>query len=168
VLLAIVTLYNVATVPGYEGVAPRWLADFAVDARLEQRWTMFAPVPQSQRSWMVARAVTQDGKVLDILHGERRPYEIEPKDWPPYHLQKWVKYYESLVQKRYSPLRLYYGRWLCRMANDGVPPNEAVSSFTIYLFIEPADPASPKLREDIDLWDHNEGVAARTAILPSS
>jgi hypothetical protein len=154
VLLAIATVYNVSTVPGYESAAPPWLADFVVDSRLEQRWTMFAPVPQSQRSWIVARGVTQDGQVLDVFHGERRPYETIPADWPPYHLQKWVKYYESLVQKRFSALRLYYGRWICRKVNDGVPPNDVVGSFSIHLYIEPADPTSPRLREDIDLWDH--------------
>jgi hypothetical protein len=154
VLLAIAAVYNVSTVPGYEAAAPHWLTGFAVGSRLEQRWTMFAPVPQSQKKWIVAPAVTESGKVLDVFHGERRPYEPVPKDWPPYRLQKWVKYYESLEQKGFSPLRLYYGRWVCRMVNDGVPPGELVSSFSIELFVEPADPTSGKPREEIDLWDH--------------
>jgi hypothetical protein len=154
-LLVIVTLYNVATLRGYEDAAPQWLAAFVVDARFEQKWTMFAPVPQSRRSWLVARAVTSDGRVIDIFHGRRRPYQPEPTDWPPFHLQKWLKFYENLIDKRFSPLRLYYGRYLCRVVNDGVAPNDIVGGFTLYLFIEPVDSNDITQRETIELWDHH-------------
>jgi len=153
-LLVIVTLYNVSTLHGFGYVAPAWLSSFVVETRLEQYWTMFAPVPQSQRSWLVARAETNDGKVIDIFHGVRRPYAVEPADWPPYHLQKWVKYYEALVQKNFSPLRLYYGRYLCRVVNDGAAPDDIVTGFTLHFFSEPAVSANSDQREDIVLWEH--------------
>ena len=153
--IGVILLFNIATLQVAHAMVPRALQDFAIDTRLEQKWSMFAPDPRSITDWAVARAVTVDGQVLDVFGGTRKPYsEASPPDGRvSYPNSKWKKYYEALFQPDYAPLRTYYVQWLCRKANDGATGGDRVKQISLFLFSEHPFVANPPPRQVQLLWE---------------
>jgi predicted DCC family thiol-disulfide oxidoreductase YuxK len=152
--MAIMLLYNVAVLRDGAAIVPQWVQNFAIDTRLEQKWTMFAPDPRAVTDWAVARAVTANGGLVNIFGGQRSEYsERSPENGQvTYPDSKWKKYYEALFQAGYASLRPYYGQWMCRSVNNGVAPGNRVVSFTMILFTETPFAPVPGPRTTQVLW----------------
>jgi hypothetical protein len=153
--VAVILLYNLGGLRATAWMAPQGLRDFAIDTRLEQYWSMFAPDPRDVTDWAVMRGVTADGRVLDVLGGVRRPYsEASPADGRVrYASSKWKKYYERLFQPGYASLRGYYAQWVCRQVNRSAPPAARVTQVTLKLFVEQPFAADPPPRTGQILWN---------------
>jgi predicted DCC family thiol-disulfide oxidoreductase YuxK len=150
-----IVLYNVSVLRIGQPLASPSFQNFAINTRLEQKWSMFAPDPRAITDWAVARAVTVDGQLLDVFGGMRKPYsEASPTNGKVFYpTSKWKKYYESLFQPAYAPLRTYYVQWLCRTANEGVTGGDRVKQISLILFIEQPFVAQPPPRETQLLWE---------------
>lgn len=154
--LVAILVYNVAQIPGHETVAPPWLKKFVIDSRLEQKWTMFAPVPQSLTQWSVVRGTAVDGQVYDVASGMRKPYsealpahgQVYPRD------TRWKKYLDYLYTKAGAPFRLYYAQFLCRTLNAQAAPAQQIRTLNFRLFIEHPFVPRPPPRQIIDLGDY--------------
>jgi predicted DCC family thiol-disulfide oxidoreductase YuxK len=153
--IATILLYNIGALRIGSAYVPDSLKTFAIDTRLEQKWSMFAPDPRAVTDWAVARAVTLDGQVLDVFGGIRKPYsDASPVDGVvTYPTSKWKKYYESLFQPSYLPLRTYYVQWLCRTTNEGVTGSDRVKQISLILFVEQPFVANRPPRETQMLWE---------------
>ncbi len=152
--IGVILLYNLGGLRATAWMAPQGFRAFTIDTRLEQYWSMFAPNPRDVTDWAVMRAVTADGRVLDVFGGVRRPYsEASPADGRvTYANSKWKKYYERLFLPGYAPLRGYYAQWVCREVNVGAAGGARVVQVTLKLFVEQPFAANPPARTVQDLW----------------
>ncbi|MDE2514834.1 MAG: HTTM domain-containing protein [Rhodospirillales bacterium] len=137
VLIGIILTYNVAMLNIGAGIAPPWFRDFVIDTRLEQKWAMFAPEPQSRTEWIVVRGESATGTIYPIsLRGRRLAVEPHPVDGEfHYPDTRWKKYFERLLDPTYATLRPYYGAWLCRMANRGQPADARILRLSVIDFV---------------------------------
>ncbi len=154
--LVVVVFYNIGQLPGRENFAPQWLRIFAIDTRLEQKWTMFAPNPQSETQWPVVRGTAIDGTVYDVGTGTRMAYtealpphgQVYPRD------TRWKKYLDYLYTKPGAQFRVYYAQWLCRTLNAKAPRGQEIKTMSFRLFIEQPFIPNPPPRQTYDLGEY--------------
>jgi hypothetical protein len=72
--IASITLWNLSQAGGTFGFAGKeiafeetMLARFAMTVRLDQRWSMFSPNPQTEDGWFVVEGTLVDGSRVDLL-----------------------------------------------------------------------------------------------------
>jgi hypothetical protein len=124
--------------------------------RLEQRWSMFAPAPPDVYWWVDIPAKLDDNRTVELVQDmglhtfqytfvERTAAEVARPPRPPTHetafwldfkAHRWLKYFEhafSANRPKYeaSPVRLAFGRYLCREFNKRHEGPDRVRTFQI-------------------------------------
>lgn len=181
VLLAYVLMWNFRGLPpDIKGKLPwKWEMPQSWNSltrviRIDQRWSMFAPIPMTGDGWYVVPARLVDGRRIDLLTGKPVNWEKPANVSERFIDQRWRKWMENMIGANADNL-LGYGRYLARSWNQrqddvieaaGGPPATApstqpaepgshVSTFHIvYVREETTDTGTAPLRRII-LWRHN-------------
>jgi len=113
---------------------------------IDQSWNMFSPNPPHQYFYFVyADAEFDNGTRFQLSHSRGNFYWNngsttvwdEPENL--YHVfgnHRWFKFYEVLVNGYGSlaeVLKLEYGRWICRVVNQGRESNQMLFHYNLYL-----------------------------------
>jgi hypothetical protein len=128
---------------------------------LYQRWDLFSPYPSRDDGWLTIEGNLFNGNVIDIWNNGAPISDEKPVDMYDGNVKGtlWNKYILYLWGKKNYEQRLYLGRYICRMWNDGHPkPEEKVSTFKIYYFLERTpEPNSGTVEpvKKLEFWSHN-------------
>jgi len=131
----------------------RWIGH---TLRLDQFWNMFAPYPMKDDGWFHIPGKRRNGEKLDLFTGEPHTLEKPEQASLLYRTQRWRKYMRNFWDRKYTDVRLYYGKWLCYEYNTGTPVREQITNFEIRFFKERTPAPGEPLPEPVDvlLWNH--------------
>ncbi len=90
--------------------------------RLDQWWTMFAPMPLRDDGWYVADARLSDGSRLDLLTGKAVVDSEPARPELVYRNERWRKYLMNLYTDDFASFRARYARWLAERWDAHAPP----------------------------------------------
>jgi hypothetical protein len=120
--------------------------------RLDQQWSMFAPIPLLEDGWYVIVGKLKDETEVDLLRdGEavnwRKPDQIWKLKF--YSNVHWVKYLESLWLRKNAPYRPYYVQYLCRKWNTQYKGSKQLNYVELYYILEKTPPnyQTPNLKK---------------------
>jgi hypothetical protein len=124
--------------PRWEKWLPRTANGVAFALRLDQYWSMFAPVPTRDDGWFVFRAGLSDGTEVDLLRGGR------PTEWRKPGLgsaafpdARWQKLLMNLWLQRYAEYRMPFGDRLVQRWNAEQGGLSQVVAWEFYFMHEP-------------------------------
>jgi len=126
-------------------------------ARLDQKWSMFAPYPKKSDGWLVIPGVMEDGSLVNVFDSSSNVTFEKPDDLFVnfYNNYRWRKYLTRIPLERYEGYRSAYGGWLCRQWNEGKPVGQRLADLNIYRMIErtppPGEPMSISRQK---VWRH--------------
>lgn len=159
--LGFVFVQNLSTLPALS----LRLADSFIATRqalsLYQNWTMFAPHPEITSAWPVMPGVLRDGTPVDAYNGTIGAPSLEKPAIVShaYKNYRWRKYLSNLEDRSYDQnpgdFALDYGRYLCRLRNEGVSAGQELKQFEILFPVEwTRSPGQPKRFEIRRVWMH--------------
>jgi hypothetical protein len=156
--LILVTWWNIGTVEN-RFVVPKPLSAFGRAPRLDQKWEMFAPHPLKDDGWFVVAGDLHDGTQRELLRGGPVRFDKPERIAQSYHGQRWAKYMRNLWLNKYKPMRLYYGRFLCRSHNAGKKrsDSDSLEGFEMFYMKEwtPPPGAPDPVPEKVSVWKHH-------------
>jgi predicted DCC family thiol-disulfide oxidoreductase YuxK len=132
---------------------------------LVQGWRMFAPDPLRGDGWWVADAAGAGGAHADLLT-QRPPVWDKPSHLGRRYGVYWRAWLFNVSQPRYRSYRIWYARYLSRMAARTSVPPPPLESFHLYYMQEDTQPPStprPWPVQRFLLWGYD---ARRDAVLP--
>jgi predicted DCC family thiol-disulfide oxidoreductase YuxK len=111
----------------------------ATITRLDQYWTIFAPSPPRDDSWLVAVSRLADGTEVDLFRGGKavsweKPSESDRNEL--YQTMQWRSYFINLDRAIGRSLYPEFGQYLCRNWNDRHEAARQVKSLDIYILRE--------------------------------
>jgi hypothetical protein len=144
-----VTVWNFGDTPRQV----QWLSAFT---RLDQQWSMFAPVPTHEDGWFAMPARWKNGVEADLYTRRpvawTKPAEINEM-FPD---ERWRKYLMNLWMLKYRDQWDNVGKWACRASLKHDAPGNQLQSFKVYYMFEltvpPGKPQTPA--EKVFLWEH--------------
>ncbi len=80
---------------------PAWMEAVAVYPRLLQNWSLFAPAPPADETWLVVDGRTADGRALDPLTGREPCLEAHSK-CVPRKTRTWADFDRRIVEPRFK------------------------------------------------------------------
>ena len=102
--------------------------------RLDQYWSMFAPMPLRDDGWYLAPATLADGSVVDLRTGlpatDTQPTRVSAL----YHDERWRKYLMNLYTSDFEPWRRNYARWLFERWNERHADAQKAKSLELYFW----------------------------------
>lgn len=139
--------------------------------RLDQRWSMFAPIPMTGDGWYVMPAKLVDGRRIDLLTGKPVTWEKPALVSAQYIDQRWRKWMENMTWAPSANL-LGYGRYLARSwnarqdelspapaatapATNPAEPGNHVSTFHIVYVREETTERGILPPRKVIMWRHN-------------
>jgi hypothetical protein len=145
--------WNIDMLPAGRGTMPESLRFIGAYSRLDQRWNMFAPVPQRDDGWFAVDGRLADKSTIDPHTGE--PYT---QDKPPLSNHRrlndrWQKFYHNLWIVDYHWAHSYYAEWLCREWRSNDPPLVGLRLYYMHEFTPP--PGEAGTIEPIMLLEYN-------------
>jgi predicted DCC family thiol-disulfide oxidoreductase YuxK len=152
--LLYVIWWNIGTVDRskFPPVEYRWVG---VLFRVDQIWDMFTPGPLRDDGWYVVDATLKNGQHIDLMRqGAPVSYARPTPDAVAgqYTSERWRKYLLNLYGEDYAPYRLYYGRYLCRLWNDGKSESDANAVDTFEINFMARSNAAPGVSLPIQKW----------------
>lgn len=147
-LLVYVTLWNIRELDvdllGPK-ILPRQMNVIGRATGLEQRWSMFAPVPSTDDGWYVMRGRLRDGSEVNLWQPTKElPWKKPPYVAATYVSQRWRKYLDNLKHDGNAPHRQYFADWLQRRWNlyyaQNNPQRQVVEVELVFQFEETARP----------------------------
>jgi hypothetical protein len=152
--IASITLWNLSQAGAIFGLAGNevafeetMLARFAMAMRLDQRWSMFSPNPQTEDGWFVVEGTLVDGARVDLfpdLVGGQ--IDVNSADraiargirWEKPGLissqlgdQRWLLYFLQLVGAPTAVQLRGFADYVCRFWNDIEPRSQALRRFAL-------------------------------------
>lgn len=97
-----------------------WLGSAVLFLRLDQRWSMFAPNPQTEEAWLTIEGTWPSGAHADLTPGIRSADAKIPA--PTSH--RWAMYYLDLAARPTGPGLEGLARYVCRTAHAPEGPQE--------------------------------------------
>lgn len=137
---------------------PRPLRRLTQLLRLNQKWNMFAPFPTRVEGWLVIDGEYVNGKHWDPWRKRDVSFERPRNIADEYSTNVWRKVLGRIRRSNYEEYRLYFGKYICRSTNKGVPRGgERLQSFKIYYMKEytPAPGEPPKKIKKSNIWNHD-------------
>jgi predicted DCC family thiol-disulfide oxidoreductase YuxK len=157
VTLAYVLMWNIRTTnfKRWRKHFPRKVNVYANVLGIEQYWNLFAPYPIKDDGWYVIPGLFKDGSVRDLYWDRAEIDWLKPPIGTPYYAnQRWSKYMMNIWKKKFKKQRLNYGRWLCRVWNEGVPYKQRLQRLQIYFMRERTLKVGEQRPKAVRLWRH--------------
>ena len=152
--IASITLWNLSQAGAKFGAAgsevafeETLLGRFALLMRLDQRWSMFSPNPQTEDGWFVIDGTLADGARIDLFpelvtgsvdsaSAERavaRGIRWEKPDLisSQFGNQRWLLYFLQLVAVPSDAQLRGFRDYVCRFWNEGKQPRKSLRRFTL-------------------------------------
>ena len=138
--LIYVACWNIRSVlPSFGLAFPQRVNPFAFTLRLDQYWTMFAPVPIAEDGWYVVPGRLADGRVVDVYRdGAPLTWERPALIADTYANRRWRRYLWTATQADSAAYRKYYAAFLCREWERN--HDEVLNIFDIVLMLEKSQP----------------------------
>jgi len=158
---------NLGTLTIIDVKVPDPVRAVASSVRLNQAWTMFAPVPGKLMGWFVALGALEDGRPVD-LYMDR----IGEPDWSReiylehnYDSYRWRKYFTRLPLEERVEGRPYYLQYLCTQWHNA-HPDEPLASVKLYFIAERTQPyPQPRTSERTLTWRSKCGSDPLTEVI---
>jgi predicted DCC family thiol-disulfide oxidoreductase YuxK len=154
--LALVLLWNLASVGALPIAVAQALSPTLYRLRLDQMWSMFAPYPSLDDGWFVIPGELEDGSAVDVRKpGEPLSYAKPASVLADIRNARWQSYEARLYLKHYRDFRVHYARYLCRDWNRSAPAGRRLESLDIvYLLERTRRDGSTEPPEQVVLWRH--------------
>ena len=118
--------------PNHEPLTPPGWNRLAGAVGLDQSYAMFAPDPQRDDGWFVARGWFENGNNVDVLTGASPANFDRPEDIAATYLdQRWGSYYYDLLFPDYQPYLAGFAEYLGGQWNDAHPAGQQLKSLEI-------------------------------------
>ncbi len=128
-------LINLQSVPNSAILVPENIENLGVATLLDQHFDMFTPTPLTEDGWYVIPGNLIDNTEVDVFRNEEKVSFEKPKNIL-YENQRWQKYFLNLWYEKYTPYRLYYGKYLCREWNKTHTGNNQLKNFDVLFMME--------------------------------
>ncbi|MDP2837989.1 MAG: HTTM domain-containing protein [Candidatus Moranbacteria bacterium] len=142
-LIGYVFLWNLASLPDkrFEHLIPSEIAWVGPLLTLNQKWSMFAPIPSTDDGWYILVGRLKNGTEIDIFQkGEKVSFEKPSNVSAMYSNERWRKYHMNLSDDRNARFRPYYASYLCRNWNGTHTAEERVEHITVVFMLERTKP----------------------------
>lgn len=158
---------NLGTLTIIDVEVPGPIRTVASSVRLNQAWTMFAPVPGKLTGWFVALGALEDGRPVD-LYLDR----IGEPNWSRetylehnYDSYRWRKYFTRLPLEERVEGRPYYLQYLCTQWHNA-HPDEPLATVKLYFIAERTQPyPQPRTSERTLTWRSKCGSDPLTQVI---
>jgi hypothetical protein len=131
-LIVYVFLWNVGELKNSKLGIPASLKSIGYALNINQRWSMYAPIPFGDDGWFVIPGQLRNGQEADILNSTDTISWQEPKSLPEYNKNyRLGLYYYRIHRPKYSFYVLPWAQYLCSQWNGKHPPEEQLVSLDI-------------------------------------
>lgn len=161
IFLGFVTVQNISTLPNAGLSLPQEFKSVRQSLGLYQNWTMFAPYPELDSPWPTIAGELKDGTLVDVYNKTLEPPVFIKPDVVSkvYTSSRWRKYLSNMEDRSYEDgpylMSLNYGRYLCRIWNEGTEEQRQLKTIKIYFNVERTQASSmPKLLDRRQIWEH--------------
>lgn len=161
IFLGFVTVQNISTLPNAGLSLPQEFKSVRQSLGLYQNWTMFAPYPELDSPWPTIAGKLKDGTLVDVYNKTLEPPVFIKPDVVSkvYTSSRWRKYLSNMEDRSYEDgpylMSLNYGRYLCRIWNEGTEEQRQLKTIKIYFNVERTQASSmPKLLDRRQIWEH--------------
>lgn len=140
------------------------LKSFAETLRIDQKWSMFAPEPDSEDGWYVIPAQLADGSEWDMMPFGMRGMEPQPvslakpeRVHKTFGTARWQAYMGALWLLKYSEYRPYLLAWIERKWQAIHPEKPPIVSINLVYMLEETGMWEEKEPEMVVLWRRQAG-----------
>ena len=107
---------------------------------LQQRWDLYAPIPEKNHGWLVVQADLENGTHVDLFTGEEVSWD-RPKNVDSYLGDDlWRRYLTNLFSQRNPDDLKHYSDFLVRNWNAHSSPGDQVKAVTVTFMRETTQP----------------------------
>jgi len=149
-----VTVYNITGLPGMFKHRPDIINRYVTAARLDQKWSMFAPFPMTVSSYPQMSGELRKGDKINVYPLTEPDANWSPSDYlyPVYESYRWRKYMGKVQSTKNNDIRAGYGNYICRQYNRrSVPRAEHLGIFEIHFVRRHTNTDGRKKQEDRNL-----------------
>ncbi|MCC9168028.1 HTTM domain-containing protein [Pontibacter harenae] len=114
----------------------RW---FGYMARVDQNWSMFAPIVFRDDGWYILEGQTSEGKIDLNQQGKEISYTKPASVMSLFKNDRWRKYSENYLFVHNAYIRPYYCNYLVRRWNE-THPNRPIKQLEVVYMKEPTQP----------------------------
>ena len=162
IFLIFVTIQNLSTLPVVQIQLPQSFLTVRQLLGLYLNWTMFTPYPELTSPWPIIEGKLRNGQPVDVYrHTVGEPDYSKPAVVAAvYENYRWRKILSNLEDDSYENipqrLALNYARYLCRVWNTATPPEEQLTTFTVFFKVERTPvPGKAKEAKTRTVWTHD-------------
>jgi hypothetical protein len=125
--------------------------------QLNQQWNMFAPSPMRDDGWWVAEGNLNDGSHWDILNDAVVNFRKKENVQDTYPSSQWRKFFVNLNSDNDQTVKLWFGKYLCRVWNESHNGNRTLNNYTLYFVRERTPPQGEQLPVPVEqtVWNHH-------------
>ena len=156
--LVVVLVFNISTLPGMT-----WIRYKAVDysarmARIDQKWSMFAPKPLTLSMFPQVEGTLRSGEKVNLykLTGTDENWVAPEYMYPLYDGYRARKYFDRLRAYKNNAVRSAFGHYQCKTWNTkSRPRSEQLGILTLhYVTLDTNLDNAPKIRKRKMAWQH--------------
>jgi len=127
-------------IPFNKEIATNWY-DFGVFIGIDQYWGMFSPRPPDGDFWLIIEGNLTSGEAVELFRdegiwkweGNEMTYDPPEPFYKSFKSHRWYKYFEVYVQENQEPLRLEFGKFICREWNRRYEDEDVLQTFNIWI-----------------------------------
>ncbi len=156
--LIMVTLFNISTLPGMLKYRDRTMDYLMHMTRIDQKWSMFAPVPLKVSFFPQIEGTLRNGEKVNLYELTEPNADWEPPAYmyPLYDGYRWRKYLDRFQGNISNTVRGAYGNSLCNAWNRrDIDREEQLGILHIhYVYLRTNTTGEPKQRTRKSIWQH--------------
>lgn len=138
-LIVYVFLWNLASLPDkrFHKFMPNEFVLIGPLLTINQKWSMFAPIPSMNDGWYILAGKLKNGKEIDLFQEGKELSWLKPENISKmYTNERWRKYHMNISEAKNSRFLPYYASYLCSDWNNAHIEEQKIDHISIIFMLE--------------------------------